>query len=72
MRKVLKAVLIVFCLVFIIFRLVELKRLSDFCSDHFPIFIKLSYEPEERHKQALPTPNLKKKKEAEKEIEKAK
>jgi endonuclease/exonuclease/phosphatase (EEP) superfamily protein YafD len=54
------------------FKLVELKRLPDFCSDHFAIFIELSYEPEERHKQALPSPNPEKKKEAEKEIEKAK
>ena len=33
------------------FRLIELKRLAYFGSDHFPMFIRLSYEPEARHQQ---------------------
>lgn len=36
------------------FRLVELKRLAYFGSDHFPMYISLSYEPEARRQQAPP------------------
>lgn len=54
------------------FRLVELKRLPNAGSDHFPVFIELSYEPEGRKEQALPRPSQEDKKEAEETIEKAK
>jgi hypothetical protein len=36
------------------FRLVELKRLAYFGSDHFPMYIRLSYEPEARRQQEPP------------------
>lgn len=36
------------------FRLVELKRLAYFGSDHFPMFIRLSYEPEAQSQQMAP------------------
>jgi endonuclease/exonuclease/phosphatase (EEP) superfamily protein YafD len=36
------------------FRLVQLKRLAYFGSDHFPMFIRLSYEPEAQHQQEAP------------------
>ena len=36
------------------FRLVELKRLAYFGSDHFPMYIRLSYEPEARREQEAP------------------
>ena len=36
------------------FRLVSLKRLAHFGSDHFPVFIELSYEPEIKHTQDKP------------------
>ncbi len=38
------------------FRLVELKRMTDIDSDHFPIFVKLSYEPENKAEQKLNIP----------------
>jgi len=31
------------------FKLIELKRQKNICSDHFPIFIKLAFLPEEKH-----------------------
>jgi endonuclease/exonuclease/phosphatase (EEP) superfamily protein YafD len=36
------------------FRLIELKRLAYFGSDHFPMYIRLSYEPEARRQQQAP------------------
>jgi endonuclease/exonuclease/phosphatase (EEP) superfamily protein YafD len=36
------------------FRLIELKRLAYFGSDHFPMYIRLSYEPEAQHQQKAP------------------
>ena len=33
------------------FRLIELKRLAYFGSDHFPMYIRLSYEPEAKRQQ---------------------
>ena len=36
------------------FRLVELKRLAYFGSDHFPMYIRLSYEPGARLQQKAP------------------
>ncbi len=36
------------------FRLINLKRLNKFGSDHFPIMITLNYEPQEEEKQEHP------------------
>ncbi|HLM62250.1 MAG TPA: hypothetical protein VK308_15705, partial [Pyrinomonadaceae bacterium] len=36
------------------FRLVELRRLPNIGSDHFPIFISLSYEETAKHTQEEP------------------
>ena len=36
------------------FRLIELKRLAYFGSDHFPMYIRLSYEPEAQRQQKAP------------------
>ncbi len=38
------------------FRLVELRRLGNFGSDHFSILVQFSYEPEIREQQTLPPP----------------
>jgi endonuclease/exonuclease/phosphatase (EEP) superfamily protein YafD len=38
------------------FKLIELRRLEYIGSDHFPIFVKLSHEPEEAHTQPEPEP----------------
>ena len=45
------------------FKLVELKKLPDINSDHFPMFIHLNYEPEDKHNQDTlkPDPDTKKK-----------
>jgi endonuclease/exonuclease/phosphatase (EEP) superfamily protein YafD len=39
------------------FRLVELKRLAYFGSDHFPMYIRLSYEPDAQRQQKVPEPH---------------
>lgn len=55
------------------FRLVELKKLPNVGSDHFPFFIELSYEPEVRQEQeAPPQPTQGDREEAQETIEKAK
>lgn len=36
------------------FRLIRLKRLAYFGSDHFPMYIRLSYEPEAQRQQTAP------------------
>jgi endonuclease/exonuclease/phosphatase (EEP) superfamily protein YafD len=36
------------------FRLIELKRLAYFGSDHFPMYIRLSYEPDAQQQQKEP------------------
>ncbi|MFP4092078.1 MAG: endonuclease/exonuclease/phosphatase family protein [Cyclobacteriaceae bacterium] len=36
------------------FKLLEMKRLPDIDSDHFPIYLKLSYEPSEKQEQQAP------------------
>lgn len=33
------------------FRVIDFRRLGYFGSDHFPVFIKLSYEPDAKHQQ---------------------
>jgi endonuclease/exonuclease/phosphatase (EEP) superfamily protein YafD len=51
------------------FRLVALHRLPKIGSDHFPICIKLSYEPEKEEEQEEPTPTPQEKARAEEIIE---
>jgi endonuclease/exonuclease/phosphatase (EEP) superfamily protein YafD len=53
------------------FRLIELKRLAYFGSDHFPMFIRLSYEPEAERQQKVPQADALDKIEAEEKIEEA-
>ncbi|MEW5743900.1 MAG: endonuclease/exonuclease/phosphatase family protein [Nitrospirota bacterium] len=53
------------------FRLIGLRRLGFFGSDHFPIFIALSYEPEGSPEQKAPPPTGESIKQARKKIEKA-
>ena len=36
------------------FQLIKLKRLSDVGSDHFPIYVKLHYKPDETYRQDKP------------------
>ena len=36
------------------FRLIRLKRLQKFGSDHFPMFLRLNYEPLEANEQETP------------------
>jgi endonuclease/exonuclease/phosphatase (EEP) superfamily protein YafD len=54
------------------FKLVKLERQANFGSDHFPIYIQLSYEPQARGEQEAPSPERKDLKEAEKKIEQVK
>lgn len=51
------------------FRLVGLQRLPKFGSDHFPISITLSYEPQLESQQETPVADTEEKKEAEELIE---
>ena len=53
------------------FRLIELKRLAFFGSDHFPMFIRLSYEPEAAHQQEAPQPDADDEAQAAEKIEEA-
>ncbi|HET8854801.1 MAG TPA: endonuclease/exonuclease/phosphatase family protein, partial [Salinimicrobium sp.] len=53
-------------------RLVDLERGSDFGSDHFPIYFKLSLEPENAPEQEKKNPSAEEKKEAAKAIKAAK
>ncbi|MCP9495107.1 MAG: endonuclease/exonuclease/phosphatase family protein [Pyrinomonadaceae bacterium MAG19_C2-C3] len=54
------------------FRLISLKRLAHFGSDHFPVFITLSYEPEIKHTQDKPeAADHEERQEAEAKIEEA-
>ncbi|AHM60725.1 endonuclease/exonuclease/phosphatase [Flammeovirgaceae bacterium 311] len=52
------------------FKLSSMQRLPDIGSDHFPIMIRLSYEPEEKTEQAQPLPDEDTEKKADKLIEK--
>lgn len=54
------------------FRLIELKRLPYFGSDHFPIFAALNLEPEAADEQEKPQPRPGDRKEAEEKIGKVK
>jgi endonuclease/exonuclease/phosphatase (EEP) superfamily protein YafD len=53
------------------FKIISLKRLEDIGSDHFPICIHLSYEPETQHNQEKPEADTEDKEEAVEKIEKA-
>ena len=52
------------------FRLVDLRRLAYFGSDHFPVFIELSYEPDATVEQEELQADASQKKEAEEKVEK--
>lgn len=54
------------------FRLVDFKRLAYFGSDHFPVYIKLSYEPSAEINQPELKADQSQKQEAEEKIEKVK
>ena len=53
------------------FRLVKLKRLESIGSDHFPIFVVISYEESAEYSQKEPEADAEDKKEAEETLEKA-
>ena len=53
------------------FRLIELKRLAFFGSDHFPMFIRLSDEPEAERQQEAPQPDAGDEAQAAEKIEEA-
>src|ERR1044072_6491852 len=53
------------------FRLIEFSRLAYFGSDHFPMFIRLSYEPEAERQQKAPQADASDKAEADEKIEEA-
>ncbi|WP_048922532.1 endonuclease/exonuclease/phosphatase family protein [Rufibacter radiotolerans] len=46
------------------FRLIRIKTLRFFGSDHFPIFIRLNYEPQEAEEHDVPEPNQEEKEDA--------
>ena len=52
------------------FRLVDLRRLAYFGSDHFPVYIELSYEPDAENEQEELHADESQKKEAEEKVEK--
>jgi hypothetical protein len=52
------------------FRLIELRRLAYFGSDHFPMFIRLSYEPEAERQQEAPQADASDEVEAEEKMKK--
>lgn len=52
------------------FKLASMQRLPDIGSDHFPIMIRLSYEPEEKEEQPKPLPDRDTEEEANEKIEK--
>ena len=53
------------------FRLVDLKRLAYFGSDHFPMYIRLSYEPQAKQEQKPPEADASDQAEAAETIEEA-
>lgn len=53
------------------FRLVDFRRLAYFGSDHFPVYIKLSYEPSAESQQEELQADESERREAEEKIEKA-
>jgi len=53
------------------FRLLDFRRLAQFGSDHFPVYIKLSYEPEASVEQEEPNASAAQEREAREKIGKA-
>ncbi|MBK0403741.1 endonuclease/exonuclease/phosphatase family protein [Adhaeribacter sp. BT258] len=53
------------------FKIVSLRRMEKIGSDHFPICITLSYEPETQNEQEKPVADAQDKKEAAEKVEKA-
>lgn len=53
------------------FKIISLKRLEHIGSDHFPICITLSYEPEKKHEQEKPEADGDDHEEAQEKLEKA-
>jgi len=53
------------------FRLIDFRRLPAFGSDHFPVFIDLSYEPDAQRRQPEKHADADEQREAEEKIEKA-
>ncbi len=53
------------------FKIISLERLGKIGSDHFPICIHLSYEPESKHEQEKPEADSSDREEAEDKLEKA-
>ena len=53
------------------FRLVDFRRLGYFGSDHFPVYIRLSYEPDAERVQEQLSASKSEKEEADEKIEKA-
>ena len=53
------------------FRIIELRRLAYFGSDHFPMLIRLSYEPEAERQQEEPQADASDQAEAEEKLEEA-
>lgn len=54
------------------FKLMAIDRVHSVNSDHFPMFIKLNYEPEEKHEQPEVKPDANTQKEAKETIEEGK
>jgi endonuclease/exonuclease/phosphatase (EEP) superfamily protein YafD len=54
------------------FRLVDFRRLKRWGSDHFPVYVKLSFEPEARAEQEKPEASPEEKQEAQEKIVEAK
>jgi endonuclease/exonuclease/phosphatase (EEP) superfamily protein YafD len=54
------------------FRLVDFRRLPGWGSDHFPVYVKLSFEPDARMEHDKPQPSSEEKQEAEEKIAEAK
>ena len=50
------------------FKLVELRRLEHVGSDHFPVLVELSYEPEAQAEQSEPRPSASDDRESERMI----
>ena len=53
------------------FKLIELQRLPNVGSDHFPVFIALHYEPEAEAEQPEPEPDAADEQEADEKLERA-